>query len=586
MKKRQAGFSLIELLGGIAVGSILMVGLLAMMNDVFDDTKGQQAALYQAQIVEGANKYILANYGQLAQQARPNSPVKIELADLVNSTYLPKETAPMNVYGQTPCVLIVRSPVQPVAGTPYPYLNALIVTHGGQRIEDKEIASVAAGAGIGNGYISAAKPEEAQGATWDLKDLSAYKDGTCLGTANDGGHLASALFFDGQGQQSNDFLYRDAVPNRPDLNTMNTPIILASIQVENASCTPEARGFAVSTDASGVVLSCQPDAASQTGRAWHKQSGHWKDPVENFSGQIDSLDVTQHNEPGDVRMVKSLGRAFTWNGTKWVALAVDQNGALATTYVAFDPMNVQIGDPCSSYPDGSTPVQIGTAISNAAGIILTCQADSDGNWTWQQQFKYKRDETLSDHHSWIILPSAQSDPSLIIDQVPLPVSQYPLYSDSSISWGYWSRAIINSAVIKPNRDVLVFVRTQVSMSRQAPVHDPLAPVDPDQLRNNTGQFQMMTYIRDLDNSDPGVSVDAATNISHILRNESVSLNSTINHVLPKNKNGYQIQFFVYWTTFLTMNDFAANIYSQSSWGYAAEQRWMIPLWLTYSYDVM
>lgn len=81
--------------------------------------------------------------------------------------------------------------------------------------------------GQGGGYISAAAPGIARGASWELTTIS-YRNVACGDTtvltgaaANDGGHLVSSLFYDGPGQLSTDFLYRDAVPGRPELNASN-----------------------------------------------------------------------------------------------------------------------------------------------------------------------------------------------------------------------------------------------------------------------------------------------------------------------------------------------------------------------------
>jgi len=50
-------------------------------------------------------------------------------------------------------------------------------------------------------------------------------------------------------------------------------------------------------------------------------TGYWKDPVANWF----SLPSTG-NQVGDTRMVTAIGRAFTWNGSSWEPLSVDQNG--------------------------------------------------------------------------------------------------------------------------------------------------------------------------------------------------------------------------------------------------------------------
>jgi hypothetical protein len=123
----------------------------------------------------------------------------------------------------------------------------------------------------------------------------------------------SSLFYDGPGQLSTDFLYRDEVPLRPELNTMNTPIRLAHKAVVSAgdACGSVA---AIAVDATRDLLKCDSD-----GRWRHLTT--WKNPVTSYA----TLPAT--DKAGDVRMVLDKKRAFVYDGSgSWVALAVDQNG--------------------------------------------------------------------------------------------------------------------------------------------------------------------------------------------------------------------------------------------------------------------
>ncbi|HWW05995.1 shufflon system plasmid conjugative transfer pilus tip adhesin PilV [Collimonas sp.] len=323
-KKPQSGIALLELMGALAVGSIIMVGLSAMMDTSLEDTKGGQAAYYQSQIVNAANKYISANW-QTLQTRTPSAAtvIAISVADLKAGQFLSNSIASANVYGQTPCVLL-RQP-DPAA---HPgQFDALIATTGGQKISDRDLAAIAMNAGQGSGYISAADPATAKGASWSM-DTSPYRSVACsgaaalAGTAADGGHLVSNLFYNSAGQLSTDFLYRNAVPGRPELNRMYTPLRMASAALVNlgSSCLNQAgvaeAGMAVD-NSTRSLLTCGSNGV------WTFPS-QWKEPVASYG----NLPFAGSND-GDVRMVTGLNRAFTYNGGSWVALAVDQNDNLS-----------------------------------------------------------------------------------------------------------------------------------------------------------------------------------------------------------------------------------------------------------------
>lgn len=322
-KRRQSGIAMLEVLGALAIGAALLLSLSTVMDSSLEDMKGQQAAYYQSQLSLAANKYIAANSSTL-QTALPTaaSLAPVTVAQLIAGHFLPAATGAKNVFGQTPC-LLVRQP-DPVSRPGQ--FDALLVTTGGDPIPDRTIATVAVNAGAGGGYISVADAGNAKGASWNTSTAS-FRSASCsggsalTGTSTDGGRLASNLFYNGPGQLSTDFLYRNAVPGRPELNRMNTPIRMASAALVsmgdsclNPSGVAEA-GVAIDTSTRSI-LTCG------SGGTWSYPS-QWKEPVSTYG----SL-PTAGSQTGDVRMVTGLSRAFTFNGSSWVALAVDQNGNL------------------------------------------------------------------------------------------------------------------------------------------------------------------------------------------------------------------------------------------------------------------
>jgi|GEM_PF-926124 len=317
--QQQRGIAMLEVLGALAIGAMVLLGLASMMSDSVDDLKGQQAAYYQSQVVTAANKYLSANSATLQSLTSSSTTVvAVTLAQLKSALLVPNELASSNAYRQIPCVL-VRQPDP--SGNPGVF-DVLVTTTGGSVIPEKDLPAVAMNAGPGSGYISTADTATAKGATWSLS-TAAYRSVACSGASAltggtaDGGHLVSNLFSDGTGMLSTDYLYRNPVPGHPELNRMNTPIRMASaaLVTNGTSCLNSA-----GTAEPGMALDSSTRALlTCTAAGTWSAASQWKDPVASYA-------ALPGGNVGDVRMVTSLARAFMYNGSSWQALAVDQNG--------------------------------------------------------------------------------------------------------------------------------------------------------------------------------------------------------------------------------------------------------------------
>lgn len=108
-------------------------------------------------------------------------------------------------------------------------------------------------------------------------------------------------------------------------------------------------------------------------------TGPWKDPVNTWA----DLQAISSKTDGDVRLVKVLGRAFTWSASAgaWKATAVDQNGVLKAGKVQIDDV-VTEGNRCSdnaaAVPGAADVAMNGAIAKDANGLILSCQS---GSWT-------------------------------------------------------------------------------------------------------------------------------------------------------------------------------------------------------------
>lgn len=349
--RRQQGMSLVEALAALAIASALLAGLARMIDDSMEELKEQQAALQQAQVVTAAAKYIAANYGDLVTSTDGGAVTAVTVAQLKAAGFLSSGFATTNPYQQSACILVR----QPVAGK----LDALVAGYGGTAIPDRSIAAVAMMAGQGGGYISTAQPGTARGASWSLATTT-YQGVACAGTtvlngvaAHDGGHLVSSLFYDGPGQLSTDFLYRDTVPGRPQLNQMNTALGFAGAAVVTPGTACGSAAAIAIDSATRTLVTCGADGLWQA-------ASTWKAPVAKFEDL-----PTTGNATGDVRMVTSLSRGFTYDGSAWKPLALDKDGNLKVP----GTMYADQVDATTSIVTGGTITAEQKIASNHGGII-------------------------------------------------------------------------------------------------------------------------------------------------------------------------------------------------------------------------
>lgn len=311
------GFGLVEMMGALVLATLVAAGVATLTGRLLEDLRRQHAAGYQQRFAAAAALYLRANQAALYQAAAGGT-VPIGLAQLkaAGAGFLPAGFSDTNPYGQTPCLLVRR------AGAA---LTALAASEGGEAIADVALAYIAAHAGAGGGFIKldpAAPGPAAGGAfgSWrlDAAALAGYTSSNCSGTAAAGGRLASALFADAGAALPTDFLYRGAVPGRPELNQMNTPLRMAggALVTNGAACGATAR---IAIDGQRNIVTCGVE-----GRWKNSGNDTWRDPVASFGVLLALTD-----EPnGAVRVTLDTGRAFVRTAGGWKALAIDQDGHL------------------------------------------------------------------------------------------------------------------------------------------------------------------------------------------------------------------------------------------------------------------
>jgi len=321
-RSRTRGFTLIEVLMALVIFSAATVGINTLVDRFSEDTKVSLTAQHVRTFGDATKAYIKDNYAAVQTAATTTTPALIDASTLIATGYLPTGFVATNGYGQILCALVL----EPTANR----LQALVVSEGGQAIDDLSLGVLAATVGGSGGSVYASSPTEISGAVggWTIatasfdglvNDAGRRCDGTAGAVAVSAGHPLMALWFE-NGDTSSAFLARDAVPGRPELNEMNTPIVMNSVQVLNAVCT---RLGAIARSSTGAVMSCQSGL-------WKTQgSSFWEDPVASFAAlPTCNAAVTWRTRIVQTPTVGTGPRPYTCNGSVWVALAVNDQGNL------------------------------------------------------------------------------------------------------------------------------------------------------------------------------------------------------------------------------------------------------------------
>ncbi|HEY0843434.1 shufflon system plasmid conjugative transfer pilus tip adhesin PilV [Methylotenera sp.] len=346
--------------------AVLVAGLLGMMalptylnyqTSTNENVISANVAQQQSQFNQASSSYIEQNSIAIQAAASSTTPAIITVAMLKAVNLLPAAFNATNVFGQTWTLQIL----EPSAGN----LQALAMTSGGTAINDKQATKIANLVGAQGGFI----PKNDSG-IYAGSPATAYGSyaGWTLPTANytgiSGGQLASLLTFN-NGQLIDNRLYRNAVPGQPQLNQMNTPLIMAATQTLNSACTTTG---AISQDGNGAVLSCQAGT-------WQAQgSAYWKDPV-NTAALLPTCNAAAAWQTRIVQTpTTGTGpRAYTCNGAAWRALAVDDTGNM-TIAATMTVGKTQINDVVTENTACSSN---GLVARDSVGLILSCQS---GSW--------------------------------------------------------------------------------------------------------------------------------------------------------------------------------------------------------------
>lgn len=308
---RQSGFTLLEVLIVMVVVSMLLSQAADWYMQYNDQQVAKVVSTQHQQVDKAAAAYIKKNYTTLMAGTLPATK---DIDVLRTEGFLPDysfdcSTTPCklrNAYSQE-YKLVIRK-----AGTaPNQRLEALVLTFGGQTLGKGDMIRVARNLGASGGYV------EAGGAVgsmqgWAIPNLaSAFGAGANVGD----GHLASAIYFV-DGTQSSDYLYRNAVPGKPELNRMGTALDMGGNSITAADQVKAKRGE-FSRD--GAAPCCGDTGTISLS--------------ENTSVTGKSASISLHNggvSEGGIELAKSGQRRIRFFDNQGITMGIEATGGITS----------------------------------------------------------------------------------------------------------------------------------------------------------------------------------------------------------------------------------------------------------------
>lgn len=163
--KQQAGLTLIEVLGTLALGAGLMVFMIQIINDMGKTQYNVYVQRHHQVMANAAASYVENNWTRLSEQLELQDTdtaardLRITMKDLVEQNALPIWWPLTNPVGQSTCLLVKRQPSTTPSGEAV--LQALLVTEGGTPIKIENIWTAAGVNGHGIGILD--RPAQAAG---------------------------------------------------------------------------------------------------------------------------------------------------------------------------------------------------------------------------------------------------------------------------------------------------------------------------------------------------------------------------------------------------------------------------------------
>lgn len=376
--RNQAGFGMGSMLAAVAVSFLVYQGFSEAMAWYRATPRVNETAAHLEKVSLAAAQYVQDNYAPLTNALTLNGPATtVTTTDLRDTGYLSQAHSDLNPYSQG-YSLRIRYVTQGTGANQRNVLEPMVLTEGGQPIPDHELLRIAGKLKAG-GSIRSSDPTLAIGNNggWQVPVNS-------FGANPGAGHLAVGMFYSDAGMLA-DYLYRNAVPGRPEVNQMNTDIDMAGSSIQNAEVvqTAEAHLTRIVTQATA----CSPDGAiarNAAGTPMLCENGVWNQSASlNWvAGEGQRMQMTAAN--GQSIWLQNQNGKYRWlNSTLSTELAsVDQSGNLSAAGRVKSGEYVQI-DGIANEGWGCSPN--GLIGRNANGLILACESGAwrkpESNWS-------------------------------------------------------------------------------------------------------------------------------------------------------------------------------------------------------------
>lgn len=229
-KLRSRGLTLIETALALTVLALVMSGIAIQLASNATETRNRITAEKFKEVFHASQKYLETNNSDLIAESFTTKHVTAD--ELKSANFLPPSFEDLNPYGQSHTLLIKKT------GGPDPVIEALVTSHGGRRIPDKQLTKTATHIGAPGGfvpeeYVGSATPGNIVGVFggWSaaLSDWSAFPGGRRPST----GTLQATMVFH-SGKIIEDYLYRKDI-GVPEANRMETSIDMNGNDLNNVN---------------------------------------------------------------------------------------------------------------------------------------------------------------------------------------------------------------------------------------------------------------------------------------------------------------------------------------------------------------
>lgn len=166
------------------------------------------------QLTSSFQKYLKDNYAELAKEVAVYKHIDLNELTKEGSEYLPRDFKNMNAYGQEYVLSVKKNGENALQG--------MIYSRGGEIIPPDQGLRIAQLIGFSGGYTVASDPSTVKSNLEGYyADLTQYGGG-----AAEGGKLVSGVFMSDGAIVYENYLYRNKVEGRPELNEMKTDLYM------------------------------------------------------------------------------------------------------------------------------------------------------------------------------------------------------------------------------------------------------------------------------------------------------------------------------------------------------------------------